>query len=71
MSPLLFVMVMNAFTKMLDKEVKDGLMFGFRVGLICNSVQVTHLLFANDTWSYVMLILVRFCFSGWCCFGLK
>ena len=25
-------MIMNAFTKMSDKAVKDGLMFGFRVG---------------------------------------
>ena len=38
LSPLLFVMVMIAFTKMLDKVVKDGLKFGFRVGPICNSV---------------------------------
>ena len=49
LSPLLFVIVTNAFSKMLDKAVKDGLMFGFRVGPICNSEQVTHLLFADDT----------------------
>ena len=49
MSPLLFVIVMNAFSKMLDKAVRDGLMSGFRVGPTRNSLQVSHLLFADDT----------------------
>ena len=46
---LLFVIVMNAFSKMLDKVVRDGLMSGIKVGPIGNSLQVTHLLFADDT----------------------
>ena len=51
LSPLLFVIVMNAFSKILDKdkEGRDGLMSGIRVGPTGNSLQVTHLLFANDT----------------------
>ena len=49
LSPLLFVIVMNAFSKMLDKAVRDGLMSGFRVGPTGNSLQVSHLLFIDDT----------------------
>ena len=40
---------MNAFSKMLDKAVRDGLMSSIRVGPTGNSLQVTHLLFADDT----------------------
>ena len=46
LSPLLFVIVMDAFSKMFDKAVRDGLMFGVRVGPI--GLQVTHILFADD-----------------------
>ena len=48
-SLLLFVIVMNAFSKMLDKVVRDGLMSSIKVGPIGNSLQVTHLLFVDDT----------------------
>ena len=41
LSPLLFVIVMDAFSKMLDKVVRDGLMSGIRVGPTGNSLQVT------------------------------
>ena len=41
LSPLLFVIVTNAFGKMLDKAVRDGLMSGFRMGPTGNSLQVT------------------------------
>ena len=40
---------MNAFSKMLDKAVRDGLMSGIRVGPIGNSLQVIHLIFDDDT----------------------
>ena len=40
---------MDASSKMLDKAVRDGLMSGIRVGPTGNSLQVTHLLFADDT----------------------
>ena len=62
---------MDASSKMLDKVVRDGLMSGIRVGPTGNSLQVTIFSSLMIPWSYVMLILVRFCFSGWCCFGLK
>ena len=57
LSPLLFVIVMDAFSKMLDKVVRNGLMSRVSVGPMGNSLQVTHLLFANNS-------LVRLCFSG-------
>ena len=40
---------MDASSKMLDKVVRDGLMSGIRVGSTGNSLQVTHLLFVDDT----------------------
>ena len=40
---------MDAFSKMLDKAVRDGLMSRVSVGPSSNSLQVTHLLFADDT----------------------
>ena len=47
--PLNIVIVMDASSKMLDKVVRDGLMSGIRVGPTGNSLQVTHLLFVDDT----------------------
>ena len=47
-SPLLFVNVMDAFSKMLDKAVRDGLLFGVSVASMGNSLQETHLLFPDD-----------------------
>ena len=55
---------MDAFSKMLDKTVRDGLVSSVRVGPMGNSLQMTHPLFIDDTLVYVMLILLRFCFSG-------
>ena len=50
LSPLLFVLVMEALGRMLDKAVHEGRMSGFSVGnLEGRSMAVSHLLFANDT----------------------
>ena len=50
MSPLLFVLVMEALSRMLDKAVLEGRMSGFGVGsLEGRSMEVSHLLFADDT----------------------
>ena len=50
LSPLLFVLVMEALGRMLDKAVHDGHMSGFDVGrLEGRSLEVSHLLFADDT----------------------
>ena len=50
LSPLLFVLVMEALRRMLDKAVPEGHLLGFRVGNIeGRSLVVYHLLFADDT----------------------
>ena len=48
--PLLFILVMEAIGRMLDKAVHEGRMLGFSVGnLEGRSLAVSHLLFADDT----------------------
>ena len=50
LSPLLFVLVMEALGRMLDKVVLEGRMLGFSVGkLEGRSMAVSHLLFVDDT----------------------
>ena len=50
LSPLLFVLVMEALGRMLDKVVHDDHMSGFGVGREeGRSLAMSHLLFANDT----------------------
>ena len=50
LSSLLFVVVMEAVSKMMDKVVMEGRLFGFSVGTSTGDhLQVTHLLFADDT----------------------
>ena len=50
LSPLLFVLVMEALSRMLDKAVLEGRLSGFGVGsLEGRSMEVSHLLFADDT----------------------
>ena len=52
LSPLLFVLVMEAIDRMLDKVVHEGRLSGFSVGVPVSagrSLMVSHLLFANDT----------------------
>ena len=50
LSPLLFVLVMEALGRMLDKAVHEGRLSGFSVGnLEGRSLAVSHLLFADGT----------------------
>ena len=50
LSPLLFVVVMEALSQLMDRAVAGGSFSGFLVGNQAGSeVRVTHLLFANDT----------------------
>jgi hypothetical protein len=50
LSPFLFVLVMEAFSKMIGAITSRGLISGFSVGSSeLNRVVVSHLLFANDT----------------------
>jgi hypothetical protein len=50
LSPFLFVLVMEAFSRMLGAFISRGLISGFSVGSSePNRVNVSHLLFADDT----------------------
>jgi hypothetical protein len=50
LSPLLFVVVIKAFSRMLYVSMRQGLLSGFSVGLRGNeALVVNHLLFADDT----------------------
>ena len=50
LSPFLFVLVMEAFSRMHRAFISWGLISGFTVGSSeTNHVNVSHLLFANDT----------------------
>ena len=49
LSPLLFVLVMEALGRMLDKAVLEGRMSGFSVGILeGRSMAVSHLFFEDD-----------------------
>lgn len=48
--PLLFALVMDVFSRMLDKAFCEGRLLGFRVGnLEGNTLMISHLLFVDDT----------------------
>jgi hypothetical protein len=50
LSPLLFVLVMEAFSRMIYATVDSGLLLGFSVGSSTHdAMMVSHLLFADDT----------------------
>jgi hypothetical protein len=50
LSPLLFVIVMEGFSRMMDKAVEGGLLSGFLVGNRgITTLMMPHLLFADDT----------------------
>ena len=50
LSPLLFVIIMEALSKMMDQVVGGGLVLGFSVGREApRLIMVSHLLFADDT----------------------
>jgi hypothetical protein len=50
LSPLLFVVVMEALSRMLNASMLQGLLSGFSVGFMGNeALVVNHLLFADDT----------------------
>ena len=49
LSPFLFVLVMEALGRMLDKAIHEGRMSGFSMGnLKGRSLAVSHLLFVDD-----------------------
>ena len=49
LSPLLFLIIMEALSRMLGKAVKGGYILGFKVGASGSELMISHLLFADDT----------------------
>ena len=50
LSLLLFVIVMEALSGLLDQAVREGLFLGFSIGILAtNPLMVSHLLFVDDT----------------------
>jgi len=50
LSPLLFVLVMDAFNRMLSRAMEESFLSGFRVDNLNNSLlKISHLLFVDDT----------------------
>lgn len=50
LSPFLFILIMEALSRLLDKAVAGGFIQGFRVGKArVSDVMMSHLLFADDT----------------------
>jgi len=66
-SPLLFVFVMEALSRMISATVSRGLLQGFKVG----NATFSHLLFADDTLIFVVLILLNCVICGVSFFCLK
>jgi hypothetical protein len=71
LSPLLFALVMETLSRMVNATIEQGLLLGFSVGeRVPSDLVVSHLLFANDTLifyevfpeqiKYVRLILLSF-----------
>jgi hypothetical protein len=78
LSPLLFVIVMEALSRLLDRAIREGLCSGFTVGKSDEtSLMVSHLLFADDTLIFCdadsdQISNLRYVFSWFeVCSGLK
>ena len=66
LSSLLFVVVMEANSKMMDKAVTEGRLSGFNVGTsIGDHLQVTHLLFADDMLVMCDIDIDQMLFLSW------
>ena len=61
LSPFLFVIFMEAFNRMTPATINSGFISGFSVGAsLSKRVNISHLLFANDTLVFYGRILIKF-----------
>jgi len=70
-SPLLFLLVMEVFTRMLQVATTAGLLSGFFVGQGSANSAVSHLLFADDTITFVIMSVSKSLICGAFLFGLS
>jgi hypothetical protein len=68
LSPLLFVIVMEALGKMVSVVVSGGLLFGFSVG---TKTDISHILFADDTYFFVGTTQIIYAIYGAYSYVLK
>jgi len=59
LSPLLFLLVMEVFTRMIEAASTAGLIFRFSLGPMNATMSISHLLFADDTSYFVIMIAIR------------
>ena len=66
LSPLLFLLIMEVLSRILKKIEDCGLLRGFHVGPTNSTgVRISHLLFADDPYCFVMLLEINCCPLGW------
>ena len=72
LSPLLFAIVLDALSRMLDKAVDDGCISGFSVGDTVG-ILLRYLISTLPMipWYSAMLILISFCLSSWFFSGFR
>jgi hypothetical protein len=72
LSPFLFVIVMEALSRMLSATVNGGLLSGFYVGSRHSGmIDISHMLFADDTLFFMELSLIIFTFCVLYFYALK
>jgi len=64
LSPLLFIVVMEAFCRLLSVTVESGHLSGFSVGSRPPVIKISHLLFANDTLVFCEAYTSHLCYLG-------
>ena len=66
LSPLLFLLIMEVLSRILKKTEEGGLIQGFHVGPNnSTSIRISHILFANDTIFFAMLLESKSFPLGW------
>jgi hypothetical protein len=72
LSPLLFLLIMEVLSRLLQKTEEAGLIRGFQAGMLGgNEVRISHLLFADDTIVFCDAVPEQVFISGKSCLVLR